>query len=554
MKMNGAQILIKALEEQSVDTIFGYPGGAVLEIYDVLLKSSIRHILVRNEQGGVHAASGYARALGKVGVCLATSGPGATNMVTGIATAYMDSVPLVLITGQVPRRMVGTDAFQEVDITGITAPITKHNYLLQDIKDIPRIVAEAFHIAKTGRPGPVLIDVPRDIAMETCEYKPYGQVDIRSYKPTIYGHPAMIKKVIRILKRAKKPVICTGGGVIHAQAFSEVKRLAEIIGAKVVSTFMGLGAFPGDHPSFCGMLGTYGQRTANEVVQDCDCFLALGMRFDDRVVGEPDQFAPKAEIIHMDIDPAEIGKNIHVDLPIVGDIRYILQDVLKELQESDMKMNGQNKQNINQAKEQFANSIEEDCRASRILKIVNEVVPKDTIITTDVGQHQMWTAKYYTFRIPRTLISSGGLGTMGYGIPAALGAQVAMPENLVVVVTGDGSFQMGMPELGTISELGLPIKILIFNNQTLGMVRQLQYDYCKGHYSGVHFKKTMDFMHLAKAYGAKGYRIDKEEDAGDILKEAFENKQFSIIECHIDSQDLVRPIVLAGNHLGQMTE
>jgi len=553
MEMNGAQILIKAMEEQNVDVIFGYPGGAVLEIYDALLKSPIRHILVRHEQGAAHAASGYARASGKVGVCLATSGPGATNLVTGIATAYMDSIPMVIITGQVPRRMVGTDAFQEVDITGITSPITKHNYLVQNIKDIPKIVAEAFYIARTGRPGPVLIDLPRDVAMELSEYKSYSKVDIRGYKPTIYGHPSMIKKAVKEIKKSKRLLICVGGGVIHSQASAEVVQLAELTGAKVVSTLMGLGGFPGDHPQFCGMLGTYGQKAANEAVQECDCFLALGMRFGDRVVGDPERFAPHAEIIHIDIDPAEIGKNIRADLPIVGDIRNILRDILNEMHEEKEEMpQPALKWEPN---EQMASDDEEpDCKAFRILKQMQAVMPEDAIVTTDVGQHQIWTAKYYTFRQPRTFISSGGLGAMGYGIPAALGAQVAMPERLVVTVTGDGSFQMGMPELGTIAELGLPIKIVLFNNQTLGMVRQLQYDYCGGRYAGVYFKKTIDFMHLAKAYGAESYRIEDEKEAAAIFKEAFSNKKLTLIECPIDRDELVRPIVLAGDHLGQMTD
>jgi len=545
--MNGAEILIKALEEQKIEYIFGYPGGAVLTIYDELFKSSINHVLVRNEQGGVHAASGYSRATGKVGVCLATSGPGATNLVTGIATAYMDSIPLVVITGQVAKAMVGTDAFQEVDITGITSPITKHNYFVQNVKDLPKVVAEAFHIAKTGRPGPVLIDIPVDITMAIDTYKPYPKVEIRSYKPTVSGHPTMIRKAVEIINQSKSMVICTGGGVIHSNAYDEVQELAELTKAQVVSTFMGLGSFPEKREEFLGMIGTYGNQSANEAVQSCDCFLALGMRFDDRAVGNPDKFAPNAKIIHIDIDPAEIGKNIPIELPIVGDIKSILKEILLLL-----------KSNTSDAfkvikKIKKETQIIEGLNAPCLIQKIQRKTPENTIITTDVGQHQMWVAKYYSFNYPRTFISSGGLGTMGYGIPAAVGAQIAMPENLVVTITGDGSLQMGMSELGTIAELELPIKIIVFNNRALGMVRQLQYYYCDKRYTSVHFKKSIDFMALAKAYGACGYRIDNIKEADKILEEALTNKSFSIIECPIDSEDLACPVVLTGNGLEEMT-
>ncbi|NLT95084.1 MAG: biosynthetic-type acetolactate synthase large subunit [Clostridia bacterium] len=546
MKMNGAQILVKALEDQGVDVIFGYPGGAVLEIFDALRESSIDFVLVRHEQGGAHAASGYARASGKAGVCLATSGPGATNLVTGIATAYMDSVPLVAITGQVPKAMVGTDAFQEVDITGITSPITKYNYLVQDVKNLPKIVAEAFYIAQSGRPGPVLIDIPRDVSMAVAEYVPYKKVDIRSYKPTLKGHPTMIKNALKLLTQAEKPVICTGGGVISSGAHEEVKKLANLTGAKVVSTMMGLGAFPGNHPDFLGMLGTYGNEAANLAVQNCDCFLALGMRFDDRVVGDPEKFAPRAKIVHIDIDPAEIGKNIAVDIPIVGDIKNVLRDMIAQLKDITPKTNNDDYPHPNVR-------IEEGLNAPWVLRTLKRIgASKKLIITTDVGQHQLWAAHHLSFNEPRTLISSGGLGTMGYGIPAAIGAQLAHPEKTVVVITGDGSFQMGMPELGTIAELNLPIKIIIFNNGTLGMVRQLQHHYCNKRYTGVFFKKTVDFMHLAKAYGAEGYRIESADEVPKVFKEALENNKFTIIECPIAQEDLVLPIVLAGDGLEKM--
>lgn len=544
MKMNGAQILVKALENQGVKLVFGYPGGAVLEIFDALEESPIDLVLVRHEQGGAHAASGYARALGRVGVCIATSGPGATNLVTGIATAYMDSVPLVVITGQVPKAMVGTDAFQEVDITGITSPITKYNYLVQDVGNLSKIVAEAFYIAESGRPGPVLIDIPRDISLDFAEYEPYTKVDIRSYKPTIKGHPTMIKNALKLLKEAKNPLICTGGGVIISGASLEVKQLVEKTGAKVVSTLMGLGSFPGNDPSFLGMLGTYGNYSANRAVQNCDCLLALGMRFDDRVVGNPEKFATQAKIIHIDIDPAEIGKNIPVNVPIVGDIKNILEEMLNQLGDIG------NQVVIDSSRQN--SQVREGLNVPWILKSLKKAASEDLIITTDVGQHQLWTAQHYTFNKSRTFISSGGLGTMGYGIPAALGAQLAQPEKTVVVITGDGSFQMGMPELGTISELNLPIKIIIFNNSTLGMVRQLQHHYCEQRYAGVNFKKTLDFMHLAKAYGAEGYRIENVQQVPEVLEKALNNNKFTIIECPINPEDLVYPIVLAGDGLDDM--
>ncbi|MFT9496080.1 biosynthetic-type acetolactate synthase large subunit [Anaerosolibacter sp.] len=549
MRLNGAETLVKTLEDQGVDVIFGYPGGTVLEIYDALLNSSIKHILVRHEQGAAHAASGYARATGGVGVCLATSGPGATNLVTGIATAYMDSIPIVFFTGQVPQSMVGTDAFQEVDITGITHPITKHNYLVQDIKDLPRIVAEAFYIAKTGRPGPVLIDIPRNVSMDIAEFIPYKKVEIRSYKPTTQGHPSMIKKAVQKIQESKNVVFCTGGGVIHSDASDQVKKIIDLTKGKVVSTLMGLGAYPADRKEFAGMLGTYGNQEANNIVQACDCFVALGMRFDDRVVGNPDKFAPNAAIIHIDIDPAEIGKNIHADIPIVGDVTNILIDMIKLLEKHQVPH-----EPMNFIHPERVPPVLPGRNVPWILKKLSEAASNDILITTDVGQHQMWTATYYDFNKPRTFISSGGLGTMGYGIPAALGVQVAKPNQLVIAITGDGSFQMGMTEIGAIAELGLPIKILVFNNQTLGMVRQLQHYYSNQRYTGVHFENKIDFVMLANAFGAEGYRIDDAMNAPAVLEKALNNGKFTIIECTIDPENLVLPIVLAGKGLEEMTK
>ncbi len=547
MQQNGAQILISALEAQGVDTIFGYPGGAVLEIYDAIKTSNIRHVLVRNEQGGAHAASGYARATGKVGVCLATSGPGATNLVTGIATANMDSVPLVAITGQVPRSMIGTDAFQEIDITGITSPITKHNYLVQNVEDLPRIIAEAFYIASTGRPGPVLIDIPRDISQAVTEYVPVKEVDIRSYKPTVSGHMGMIKRAVKTIKASKKMVICVGGGVVSSNSTAALMKLAQMKNATVVATMMGLSGYPANEPRFLGMLGTYGNEGANLAVQDCDCLLALGMRFDDRVISTPGSFAPNAEIVHVDVDPAEIGKNVDIDIPIVGDLRAVLEDLIAQLEKQDDLVVCES------LYPQIPLPMSAGINVPWTMQLVETLVDKEkTIVTTDVGQHQVWTANSYNFTTPRKFISSGGLGTMGYGIPAAVGAQVACPDNLVIAVTGDGSFQMCMHELGTILEQELPIKIMVFNNNVLGMVRQLQYHYSGQRYSGVHFSKTVDFMMLAKAYGAAGYQINSKEEAPEILKEAFGNGRFSIIEIAIDPDDLCLPIVLGGHALDDM--
>lgn len=547
MQANGADIVIKSLENQGVDTIFGYPGGAVLEIYDSLKKSKIKHVLVRNEQGGAHAASGYARATGKVGVCLATSGPGATNLVTGIATAYMDSIPLVAFTGQVSKSMIGTDAFQEIDITGITSPITKHNYLVQRVEDLARIIAEAFYIARSGRPGPVLIDIPRDVSQAMTEYEPVTQVDIRSYKPTVSGHIGMIKRAVKLIEQAQKMVICVGGGVIASNSTAEVVKLAKMKNASVVATMMGLSGYPANDEKFLGMLGTYGNEGANLAVQDCDCLLALGMRFDDRVISVPGKFAPNAEIIHVDVDPAEIGKNIEPDIPIVGDLQAVLTELNTALERKAEKIVPSTPY------QEIDLTIPDTLNVPWVMRQVEGMIDQEkTIITTDVGQHQIWAANSCRFNYPRKFISSGGLGTMGYGIPAAVGAQLGCPDNLVITVTGDGSFQMCMHELGTIMEQNLPLKIFVFNNHVLGMVRQLQYHYIGERYSGVHFTRTVDFMLLAQAYGAKGYQIKTKEEAPAILKEALENGVFTIVEIAIDPDDLCLPIVLGGKGLEEM--
>ena len=550
MEITGAQCLIKALEEQEVEVIYGYPGGAVLPIYHALLESGIKHVLVRQEQAAVHAASGYARTTGKVGICMATSGPGATNLVTGIATAYMDSIPLVVITGQVSTQMVGTDAFQEVDITGITMPITKHNYLVKNVKDLSRVIKEAFHVASTGRPGPVLIDIPKNVSDSKVKYVSHKDVDLRGYKPNYQGHPSQIKNAAMLINSSKRPVILSGGGVINSNSSELVKKLAEKIQAPVAPTLMGLGSFPADHELFVGMLGMHGTAVANHTVSNADLVIGLGVRFDDRATGATDKFAPGAKIIHIDIDPAEIGKNVRVNLPIVGDVKLILEDLIPKINEN---ANPQWLDQIKQWKHEYVLKYPEDVLTPQyVMNILNELTGDDTIVATDVGQHQMWTVLYYKFNKPKTLISSGGLGTMGYGFPAAIGAQQGNPDKRVIAVTGDGSFQMNMAEMGTAMEQNLPIKILLFNNSCLGMVMQLQYFYCEKKYNAIDFSCNPDFMQFAKCYGAAGYRITNKEEARSVLEEALNNDKLTIIECMVPKENLVHPMVLGTKSLDEM--
>lgn len=545
-RMNGAEILLKALEAQGIETIFGYPGGAVLEIYEALKDSPIRHVLARHEQGAAHEASGYARASGKVGVCIATSGPGATNLVTGIATAYMDSIPLVAITGQVASRLIGTDAFQETDITGIVNPITKHNVLVQNAEDLPRLVAEAVYIAKSGRPGPVLLDIPRDVAQQVVDYIPHDDVDIRSYKPTLKGNELMIKRASKTIKEAEYMVIIAGGGVVSSKAGEEVAKIANLKNCPIVATMMGIGGVPASDPHYIGMLGTYGAAEANAVVQEADVILAFGTRFDDRIINAPHLFGQQAKIIHVDVDPAEIGKNIASQLPIVGDVKIVAKQLLARLDYAEELID-------NQWREKSFQKGPPRCTVPKILKIVTELTdPKTTIFTTDVGQHQVWAANSLAIEEPGHFITSGGLGTMGYGLPAAVGAQVARPEDLVILITGDGSFQMGMNELGTILAEGLPIKILLFNNSALGMVRQLQYHYFEENYMHVDFQASVDFAKLVEAYGFKAHRIDDIDDAKAILEEALREPGCSLIECRVPPEDKCFPIVLAGQPIDDM--
>lgn len=554
-KIPGARALIKSLDAEGVDTIFGYPGGVVLPIYDELYDSSIRHILVRHEQAAAHAADGYARATGRVGVCLATSGPGATNLVTGIATAYMDSIPIVAITGQVVTGLIGNDAFQEADITGITIPITKHNYLIKDGRDLPRIIKEAFYIASTGRPGPVLVDIPKDVSAGLIEYTPADKVELQSYKPTYAGHPLQIKKACELIERAERPVLYVGGGAITAGAHEEVKQLAETIMAPVTTTLMGKGAFPEDHPLSLGMLGMHGTRYANYAVIDCDLLIAIGARFDDRVTGKIEGFAPSAKIIHIDVDPAELGKNVRVDVPIVGDAKAVLKKLNATLKVKLPKTAEWNHK-IEVWKKEYPLDYDKDCNELKpqcIVERLNELV-KDGIFVTEVGQNQMWAAHYIRCKKPRTFISSGGLGTMGYGFPAAIGAKVGCPDNEVWDIAGDGSIQMNIQELATAVSNDIPVRVAILNNEYLGMVRQWQELFYNRRYSYTSMKGQPDFVKVAEAYGAVGIGVDRKEDVKDAILTAMKSDKPVFIDFKVSKEENVYPMVPAGASINEFVE
>ncbi len=555
MKITGAEILIKTLEKEGVDTIFGYPGASVLNIYDTLLKSDIEHILVRQEQAAVHAASGYSRTTGKTGVCMSTSGPGATNLVTGIATAYMDSIPVVIITGQVSTEMVGTDAFQEVDITGITIPVTKHNYLVKDVKDLSKTVREAFHIARTGRPGPVLIDIPKNVSQSLVKDKIPEKVELRGYKPNYKGHPTQIKNAASLINKAEKPVIFTGGGVIISRAYKELNELVEKTGAPITTTLSGIGAFPETHHQSLGMLGMHGTPYANYAVTDCDLLVGLGVRFDDRVTNAIEKFAPNAKKIHIDIDPAEIGKNVKIDVPIVGDVKKVLIELLPLIEENsyDEWLEKINNYKVNHSLKY--NKDENHLSPQYVIETLGKLTKdRETVVTADVGQHQMWAAQHFKFKTPGSFLTSGGLGTMGYGFPAAVGVQKGNKDKLVIAVTGDGSFQMHMAELGTAMENNLPVKILLLNNNSLALVKQLQHIYCDKKYSSVDFKCNPDFVRFAECYGAKAVRITKNDEVESKLQEALDNDQPTIIECIVSSEEMVYPMVLANKGINEMIQ
>lgn len=562
MKLAGARILLECLKLEGVDTVFGYPGGTVINIYDELYSfPEIRHILPRHEQAAVHAADGYARASGKVGVAIATSGPGATNTVTGIATAYMDSIPLVVITGQVPTALIGNDAFQEVDIIGITRPCTKHNFLVKNVKELAGIVKKAFYIARTGRPGPVLVDLPKDVQIAVTEFKYPEKIEMRSYRPTVEGHARQVEKAASMLLAARKPVIYVGGGVILGNASENLTQLAEALQTPVTTTLMGLGSFPENNPLSLGLLGMHGTYYANMAVTNCDLLVAVGARFDDRVTGKIPAFAPHAKIIHLDVDPTSIRKNVRVDLPIVGEVNGVLEKLLKILEERRDEVEHSTTAvqpwlaEINGWKAKHPMTYRESSQVIKpqaVIRKLRELCEPDAIVATDVGQHQMWTAQFFTFTQPRTLLSSGGLGTMGYGLPAAMGAQAAFPERQVLAICGDGGFQMNLQELATLVQSKLPVKICILNNQYLGMVRQWQELFFEKRYSQTVLDLPIDFVKLAEAFGATGFTVKKPEDVEKTIREGLATPGPVIMEFKVAREEKVLPMVPAGASLAEM--
>ncbi|MBZ4668808.1 MAG: ilvB1 [Defluviitaleaceae bacterium] len=545
MQLTGSQILIECLKEQGVDTIFGYPGGSVLNIYDELYKHQyeIRHILTAHEQGAAHAADGYARATGKVGVCIATSGPGATNLVTGIATAYMDSVPMVAITGNVPVSLLGKDSFQEVDICGITMPITKHNFIVKDVKDLADTIRRAFYIAKEGRPGPVLIDIPKDVTAAKADYHYQEPKSIPVY--TEYIKEKDIEEAIKIINESEKPFVYAGGGIIRADATEELLQFVEKLSAPVSCSLMGQGAFPANHKLYTGMIGMHGTKASNTAATECDLLIAIGARFSDRVVSNIERFAPSAQVIHIDIDPAEINKNIKTHHCIIGDVKEVLKILNERLENKNP--NGWNKK-IEELMNEYPVTYPQDdtLRPQYIIEKIYEKTQGDAIVTTEVGQHQMWTAQYYKFVKPRTFISSGGLGTMGYGTGAAIGAQLGMPDQQVIHIAGDGSFRMNCNELATITAYNIPLIIVVINNGTLGMVRQWQTMFYGGRYSATTLDRGPDFVKLAEAYGAKGYKITTKEELERALNEALSLRGPVLLDCHVDIDNKVLPMVPPG--------
>jgi acetolactate synthase-1/2/3 large subunit len=557
--MTGAEIVLESLKREGVKHIFGYPGGVVLNLFDLLYdEKDIQLILTRHEQGAVHAADGYSRSSGKPGVVLVTSGPGATNTVTGIATASMDSVPLVVMSGQVPTMLIGNDAFQEADIVGITRPCTKYNFLIKDVDELSATIKEAFYIATSGRPGPVLIDLPKDVTSGKGEFK-WPKADIRSYRPTYEGNKWMIAKAANLITKATRPVIIAGGGVIISGAHKELKDLAVYSEIPVAMTLMGLGAFPGSHKLSLGMPGMHGTYYANKAIQEADLIIAVGMRFDDRVTGRTDAFAPHAKVIHVDIDPTSIRKNVRVDIPVVGDARKILAVMHQILKESDKKQwSAVRKKWLKQVEAWKSErplsytASDEVIKPQFVVEKIYELTKGDAIITTEVGQNQMWAAQFYKYDKPRRLLTSGGLGTMGYGFPAAIGAQFAFPDSLVIDIAGDGSIQMNIQELATAVINKLPVKVAILNNRYLGMVRQWQELFFGERYSHTNLDVTPDFVKVAEAYGAVGLRATKPSEVEPVLKEAFKTKQPVFMDFVVDWKEKVYPMVPAGAAIDQM--
>ncbi len=553
--LRGAEIFCRALKDEGVKHLFGYPGGAVLHIYDELYKQdAVEHILVRHEQGATHAADGYARATGKPGVVLVTSGPGATNAVTGIATAHLDSIPLVVFTGQVPRAMIGNDAFQEVDSIGITRPCVKHNFLVKDVKELAETIKKAFYIATSGRPGPVVVDIPKDVTADSCEYEYPKSVDISSYKPSVKGHPRQIKRAAKLILSAKKPMIYSGGGVILGESSKELIEFTKLLGYPITNTLMGLGAYPATDKQFIGMLGMHGTYEANMAMHQCDVLIAIGARFDDRVTGDLEQFCPYAKIVHIDVDPSSIAKNVPVDIPIVGDVKHVLKDLLT-LMKSD-----KNKPDA-KALKSWWKQLDEwraiDClkfdrttdviKPQYVVEKLYELTKGDAYVTSDVGQHQMWAAQFYKFDKPRRWINSGGLGTMGFGLPAAMGVKLAFPDETVACISGEASLVMCIQELSTCLQYGTPIKILSLNNRYMGMVRQWQEFFYSSRYSHSYMEALPDFVKMAESYGHIGMRIEKTSDVEGAIKEALAMKDRTVLMDFVtDQTENVYPMIASG--------
>ncbi|WP_268623755.1 biosynthetic-type acetolactate synthase large subunit [Paenibacillus alvei] len=552
--ITGSDILLRSLLLEGVECVFGYPGGAVLYIYDAMHGcEDFHHVLTRHEQGAIHAADGYARASGKVGVCIATSGPGATNLVTGIATAYMDSVPLVVITGNVATTLIGTDAFQEADITGITMPITKHSYLVRDVKDLPRVIHEAFHIANTGRKGPVLIDIPKDVSAAKTLFEPVSTVNIRGYNPNVQPNKYQVDKMLKAIEESKSPVILAGAGVIHSGAHEELYEFVSKTQIPVTTTLLGLGGFPSGHDLWMGMPGMHGTYTANNAIQQADLLINIGARFDDRVTMKLEGFAPHAKIVHIDIDPAEIGKNVPTDIPIVGDIRTTLELANKTAARASLA--DEWRARIMQMKAdkplQFIDS-DEELKPQWVIQLINDTTKGEAIVTTDVGQHQMWSAQYYRFNHPRSWITSGGLGTMGFGFPSAIGAQMAFPDRTVVSINGDGGMQMCAQELAICAINNIPVKVAIINNRVLGMVRQWQEIIYDNRYSHIDLAGSPDFVKLAEAYGVRGFRATNKEEAEQAWQEALNTPGPAVVEFVVRKHENVYPMVTQGCTIDQM--
>lgn len=554
--VSGAQLLLDALQEQGTEVLFGYPGGSVLPIFDALYQSDLTHILVRHEQGAVHAAEGYAKATGKAGVALVTSGPGATNAVTGIADAMSDSVPVIVITGQVTTPGIGKDAFQEADVVGLTMPITKMNYQVRDIRELPRVVKEAFHIATTGRKGPVVIDIPKDITISETVPKKMGEVNLPSYQPTVQPNQLQVKKLLEALKKAQKPLVLAGAGVIHAGAGKELLTFVELYRLPILTTLLGLGGIPSDHELFLGMGGMHGSFAANMALTDCDFLINFGCRFDDRIASAPQEFAPNATVAHIDVDPAEIGKIIETKIPIVGDAKATLTQLLASDMD-DYQPDCEEWRRLNQSRKRlhpftYDRQQTKEIKPQRVIELVGELTKGEAVIVTDVGQHQMWVAQYYPFKHEKQIITSGGLGTMGYGIPAGIGAKLGQPDKEVVVIVGDGGFQMTNQELAILNEYAIDLKVVLMNNHSLGMVRQWQESFFGGRRSDSVFSTQPDFVKLAEAYHINGVRITDPQKLDEEFKEAFASKGSVLIEVNVSTTEHVLPMVPAGKPNYQM--